>query len=134
MSFLISEFRLGHYFREGNYRMAFNIFDEVQKRSKGQWQSLAREQIYRARTWIQENGEASFLIGALSGFVLVAFSKTVLILFTIALIVVGGLYMLAPEEASELTQRDDVPTPSEQEASAQASSEVETGAEETKIH
>jgi uncharacterized membrane protein len=119
--------------------MAFNIFDEVQKRSKGQWQSLAREQIYRARTWIQENGEASFLIGALSGFILVAFSKTVLILFTIALIVVGGLYMLAPEETSEILQRDDASTTGEQEVTSDASPEVEaskvdTSGEETKIH
>ena len=119
--------------------MAFNIFDEVQKRSKGQWQSLAREQIYRARTWTQENGEASFLIGVLSGFILVAFSKTVLALFTIVLIVVGGLYMLAPEEASEIPQRDDTSSAGEQEATTPASAEVETStvepsAEETKIH
>jgi uncharacterized membrane protein len=119
--------------------MAFNIFDEVQKRSKGQWQSLAREQICRARTWIQENGEASFLIGALSGFVLVAFSKTVLALFTMILIVVGGLYMLAPEETSEIRQREDASTPDEQAGAPRASTEaetskVDTSGEDTKIH
>jgi hypothetical protein len=125
--------------KEEERLMAFNIFDEIQKRSKSQWIGLVREQVFRGRTWIQENGEASFLIGIVLGLSVVVFAKPVLIIVALVALVGVSFYMLAPEQAPEISQGEGVSSnrdkgAGEGESSEHPAADEPSSPEETKLH
>ena len=65
--------------------MAFNIVDEIRKKSREEWAQLPREKLTEARIWIQEHAEKAFLAGLLAGVVLIAAFKIVLTIGVLAI-------------------------------------------------
>ena len=65
--------------------MAFNLVEEIRKKSREEWAQFPREKVTEIRIWIQEHAEKAFLVGLISGVVLIAAFKIVL---TIAILAV----------------------------------------------
>ena len=127
--------------------MAFHILDEIKKTPKSEWPKLAKDRLTRARIWIQENGEAAFVVGLILGFLLVAFYKVFIALIAIATIVGCSLYLLSsegdevsamsdtvngqispePEEAASEGSEEDIKVEKEESSSAESSEAEASG-------
>jgi len=82
--------------------MAFNLVNEIRKKSREEWQGLVRDKITDLRIFIQENGELSAFLGLVIGICAVLFVEALSVL--IALMVLAGftVYLIAfPQEVLE---------------------------------
>ncbi len=101
--------------------MAFHLVEELRKKPRDEWHRYGRDKWANTRIWIQENGEAAFVLGLVLGLMLVVFNKLFILLVALAVILGGVLYMIAPETADpssgasseEVVSSDDSDTSSE---------------------
>jgi len=82
--------------------MAFNIVQEIRKKSREKWRETLWEKTTDLRIWIQENGEVAFLIAIVLGICLASFFKLFAFVVAIAVIVAFGIYLVSMPE-SELS-------------------------------
>lgn len=82
--------------------MAFNLINEIRKKSREEWQGLVRDKVTDLRIFVQENGELSAFLGLVIGICVVLFVEALSVL--IALVVLAGftVYLIAfPQEVLE---------------------------------
>jgi|GEM_PF-1568348 len=79
--------------------MAFNVVQEIRKKSRESWRETLWEKVTDLRIWIQENGELGFILAIISGILLATFFKVFAFLLAIAVIVAFGIYLLALPES-----------------------------------
>jgi len=82
--------------------MAFNIVQEIRKKSRERWRETLWEKTTDLRIWIQENGEVAFLVAIVLGICLASFFKFFAFVVAIAVIVAFGIYLVSMPE-SELS-------------------------------
>ena len=69
--------------------MAFNLVEEIKKKSREEWLQMPKEKLTEARVWIQENPEKACGAGLVGGVVLVAAFKIVAWIVILAAICFG---------------------------------------------
>ncbi len=84
--------------------MAFHVVEEIRKRSREEWLKLLQSRFVNARIWIQENGEAAFVVGLVLGLAIVFFHKFLIFLLAVSVILGFGAYQLS-YSAAELERR-----------------------------
>ena len=84
--------------------MAFHVVEEIRKKSREDWLKLCHSKVVNGRIWIQENGEAAFVLGLALGFLIVFFHKFVIFLVAVA-VIVGSLGYQMSLPAAELERR-----------------------------
>ncbi len=100
--------------------MAFNLVEEIRKKSREEWVQLPKEKVTEARIWIQENPEKAFLAGLAAGVVVVAAFKAVVWIIVLALLCFVAILAIAhpagiapggsgPEEHYESHRTEDQP-------------------------
>lgn len=73
----------------------FNPIDEIRKRSREEWETLAQDKIRDVRIWVQENGEKAFAGGLLAGMIFILFLKLFLGLVIFAALVSYAIWYTA---------------------------------------
>lgn len=68
----------------------FNPIDEIRKKSREEWETLAQDKVRDVRIWVQENGEKAFAGGLIVGMFFILFFKLFL-----GIVIFGGLLTYA---------------------------------------
>lgn len=85
--------------------MGFNLVDEIQKKSREEWEDLLRTKWTDLRIWIQENAEIACAAALALGVLLVlAFKIVVLVAIVCVLLGFGVWYVALPRESLEKKQ------------------------------
>ncbi|MDC0357324.1 hypothetical protein OAO01_00780 [Oligoflexia bacterium] len=78
--------------------MAYNIVEDIRKKSKEEYHKEAIGCWATLRSWLQEHGEFAFIGGAVLGVLVVCFPKIVVGLVAVAVILAFVVYQIAFSE------------------------------------
>lgn len=105
--------------------MAFHIIEEIRKKSREEWHSVAHERWTDIRIWVQEHGEAAFLLGFFVCLFITYFFKFFIALLAIGVIVLLSAYQFTEPEGKRASRRplDEPTAPSSLSGSPDSSSD-----------
>lgn len=71
------------------------IITEIRRKSRAEWENLAKEKFTSLRIWIQENGEKAAVLSLILGVIVVLFFKIIMILLVLCALGITLVWALA---------------------------------------